>query len=237
MTRKTLALLLAALACAVIAAPARADVVTINTIDTSWLNPVGGTNIVINNTATLDTIRWGIGQTPAGPSGYNWLPTGTPFNATTDVLFALGTFTHVNKPIGANQAISSVDQSFSVGTFTSPATLTATFTFMHEETPNQTPCLYPGGPPCNDKVTITNALFNDPFTYNGTNYFFSLLGFSTNGGVTIDDEFITQEGQNNSAQLYAIITHEPIGGVPEPTSLVLLGGGLLAAAARRRLRR
>ena len=65
MTRKTLVLLLAALACAVIAAPARADVVNINTIDTAWVNPVGGANIVINNVPGHADDPLGDSATPA----------------------------------------------------------------------------------------------------------------------------------------------------------------------------
>jgi len=238
MTRKALAITLAALAGATMAAPARADLITIDTISTAWQNPVGGANIVINNTAGLDTIRWGTGQTPAGPSGYNWLPEATPFVAPSEVPFSLGTFTHVNQPISATaDAITSVDQAFTVGTFQSPATLSATCLFSHEEIFNGLPCAYPCTTPCADRVTVSDAFFNAPFLYNDIPHFFTLLGFSTDGGATISTVFVTQEGMNNNADLYAIITHTPVGEVPEPTSLVLIGSGLLAAAARKRLRR
>jgi hypothetical protein len=238
MTRKAVAITLAAIAGAMVAAPAHADLVTIDTVDTAWQNPVGGANIVIVNTAGLDTIRWGTGQTPAGPSGYNWLPMGTPFVAPSEVPFSLGVFTHVNQPISSGaDAIASVEQAFTVGTFASPATLSATFLFGHEETFNGLPCAYPSTTPCADRVTVSNAFFNAPFVYNGIDHFFTLLGFSTDGGATFSTEFVTQEAGNNNADLYAIITHTPVGDVPEPTSLVLIGSGLLAAAARRRFRR
>ncbi len=64
-------------------------------------------------------------------------------------------------------------------------------------------------------------------------YYFSVLGFSQNGGVTISNVFQTQENAANTSLLYAVVTDQPIG-TPEPGTLLLVGSGALAAARRRR---
>ena len=63
-------------------------------------------------------------------------------------------------------------------------------------------------------------------------YFFNLLGFSVDGGVTFQSVFSSPEGGHNSALLYGQLTTEPV--VPEPASLLLLGGALTAVATRLR---
>jgi len=63
-------------------------------------------------------------------------------------------------------------------------------------------------------------------------YFFNLLGFSVDGGLTFQSVFSSPEGGHNSALLYGQLTREQV--VPEPANLLLLGGGLTALATRLR---
>ncbi|HEY7819618.1 MAG TPA: PEP-CTERM sorting domain-containing protein, partial [Vicinamibacteria bacterium] len=65
-------------------------------------------------------------------------------------------------------------------------------------------------------------------------FFFNLLGFSTDGGLTFNNVFTSPEGGSNSASLYGQITLSPI---PEPVSLLLLTTGLAAVALSERRRR
>ena len=228
-------ILLATAMLAISAGVANADVVTIDTIVDNWQNAVGGGGTVSYNNQlnpNADTVSWG-GNLGNGQSSYVWDSNNTAFNVTTGTNFSLGQFTHNNKPIAAGTSITSVDLAFSVGTFEAPASLSATFQFSHDETPNSGTCTYPSVTPCADRVTITNAFFNAPIVDNGgTNYFFTLLGFSIDGGNTISNQFVTQEGVANNAQLYAIITTAPVpdGGA----TLALLGGALMGLGMLRR---
>ena len=229
------------LAFAVFASVAGADTISISSVDGTWSGALPPGCCTIDNVSDPRTIRWGEPAGGGGQSGYDWSSTPTPFDVVADSgPFSLGVFVHQNFPIFA-PVLTSVNLDFSldfdpVGSPVPPG-LGGQFLFTHEETPNAGPCAYGDstGTGCDDRVGVTTPLINAPFTYDGGNNFFSLLGFSTDGGTTISPFFVTGESQSNEAQLYATITSTPIG-VPEPSSVLLLGIGLAVTACRYRLR-
>jgi hypothetical protein len=215
---------------------ATAALIPITLVDGDWQNAVSsdGGPITISNsglTGGLSTARWGTpAGTPSGQSGYDFLSRTTPFDANSNgVAFSLGDFTHQNYPITGTTLVS-IQLLFNLG-IDGLAALPATFYFTHEETPNTPPCAYGGL--CNDRVTLVDPVLNDNFSYNGHSYYFSLLGFSQDGGVTIDTHYITEEGKLNTSSLYGTITETPIA-TPEPLTLVLLGSALLGLVGLRR---
>ena len=213
-----------------------AATIPITLVDGDWQNAIPG--VTINNSGAsggLSTARWGTpAGTPSGQSGYDFLSRSTPFNAISDgTRFSLGVFTHQNYPI-TGPSLNSIQLLFNLGiTGATPASLSATFNFTHEETPNSPPCAYPGDPACSDRVTLSNLILDAPFSYGGNPYFFSLLGFSQDGGITTSSAFITREGLRNDASLYGVITEIPHT-TPEPITLVLLGSALLGLVGLRR---
>jgi PEP-CTERM motif len=198
----------------------------------SWANPVLNTaTFVINNVAGqgTDTLRYGEPATTSGQSGYDFTPTADIINVALGTAFLLGTFTHLNQPVVGG--LLSIDYMFGFSTNGAPATLSNTFHFLQTDTANvegQCPA-GPQGPSlsiCDDFVNISSASLNQPIIVGGDTYHFNLLGFSSDGGVTINSDYQSPEGTNNSVGLYAIV-------IPEPGSLALLTLGLLGFAGLR----
>jgi len=216
---------------------------TVTNIIGNWTNANAGSGATLVDAAAqgTDTARWGT-DAGSGQSGYNFTPagnktigTGTP--GTLGVPFLLGTFQHLNNPI-TSPFLTTIDYNLSFTTNGIAASLGTLIHFSHNETPNNTPCAAgPDGPSvtvCDDFVTVSESFPDQNVNVGGTLYFFNLLGFSKNGGVTINNTFQSAEGSTNSAGLYAIVTLTPIN-TPEPDALLLLGTGLggVALIARK----
>ena len=120
-------------------------------------------------------------------------------------MFPVATFTHRNFPV-ADPSLTSVQLDFVLdflvnGVQTGP--LTFTFTFNHEETPNnQDPCPYPTDPGegCTDRVTFIDAPDPTTFTVGGKTYTLTMTFLDEDGNPVT--EFITDEGgAGNTADL------------------------------------
>jgi len=108
------------------------------------------------------------------------------------------------------------------------------YTFGIDETPNVFgTCVYPSTTPCADKISFTNPTPPSAFfSIGGVDHTLQILGFSTDGGASITPEFISQEGTDNSADLYARLRARS--DVPAPGALSLFAIGLAGLATRRR---
>jgi len=206
---------------ALTAVPAGAGPFDLTNISATWENPTGGTSVT---GAGTNSITWGDGVAP--DSGYLFAAGVDTLNALVGVPLLLGEFTHFNEVIPVPN-LTGVDLNFSFDTNGLPGSVNAVFPFAHDETPNNT-----GTSPADDDiVTIITPLVNVPILVGTDLYFFNLLGFSTDGGLTFQNVFSSPEGGHNTARLYGQLTTEP---VPDPASLLLFGGALTAVAMRMR---
>lgn len=145
---------------------------------------------VIANGVPTSSISWG---TTTGPqSGYD-----VTITIPNPAMFPVVDFSHRNFPV-SDPSLTQVDLDivldFQVnGVPTGP--LTFTFTFTHEETPNnQVPCPYPTPPGqgCTDRVVFFSAPAPTTFTVGGKTYTLGMTFLDASGNPI--SEFITAEG-------------------------------------------
>lgn len=197
----------------------------------SWIDPNTTENVVVDNNDMngAATIRWGeaffVDDTPSqfsfngqGSDGdAGWMATlATPF--------LIGDFTYQNSvTLTQDTEFTGVDLSISLS-ISNPIGLTqlSTFDFNVTNTPNLTGDDVLDG----DIVTVVNSTSPESFSYLGNDYVLQLLGFSSDNGTTIRNDFSSPENGIAQAGIFAEIT--TLGAVvPEPSSFALLAMGLI----------
>lgn len=222
---------LMATACAALIASATlasAATVEISSITGSWQNTVTAGGGTANGEGT-SSITFGSGTST--PSGYDFAATATPFTAGNP--FDLGVFTHNNFVIFGG-ALQSADLLVNVmGTIDGTAfSLAPIFSFIHDETPNSTPCDPVGSTICPDVVSIANAQdLSEVVTVGGEDFTVTIEGFSHDGSIV--SAFTTEEGTANSATLVASITAPAPVPLPAAGWALLMGVGALGAMRKR----
>lgn len=200
-----------------------AQALTLNSSVGTWGSVTGGSSINYTTVGLEQQVRWGDPATLNGQSGLGFTGIGALL-LNPGSLFQVGTLRHFNQPIWSGTAASAVDLSISLN-FLEAGLQTFDFSFDIDETPNSGTCAYFSVTPCADKVSWASALPAQSFVASGVEYTLELLGFSSTLGGPLVADFISQEGGNNTAYLYAKVTEVPSEDVPEPLGIL----GVLAA--------
>ncbi|MFB2839776.1 choice-of-anchor K domain-containing protein [Floridanema evergladense] len=198
-------------------------------------NPSGSTVISSQNGGTNNRLSWGRTDNCGGsctPFNNYVQYDNVSFNAEVNALFNIGNFSYRN---GSVWDAFDGDFPLSLSLFLiNPFSSTRNFNFLFNilNTPNTTENPVLDG----DRLRFSTAgLSSESFNYDGVDYTLELVGFSTDGGRTIVNEFNSPEGSIASASLYGKITAiipPTQQSVPEPAStLGLLALGVLGAGS------
>jgi hypothetical protein len=209
------------------------QVIDIHSVSGIWSSANPGAGVSGVNTGT---IAWG----NLVPPELEDVPAGQ--------FFKLGVFVHKNNPIYSPFLSSAVlDVTINMAVPANgpggPSNLTKTFqyNFAHDETNNggyRGNCPYGGANyqginyyGCADQVLISNPLATQSFTVGNILYTLK-VGFSTDGGKTIKDTFLTKEKKDNYAKLYGKFETSTV--VPEPSFYAFLSLGIAGICVRAR---
>lgn len=205
--RRTTVLGVAALTLAFASLAPAAQAFTLNSTSGNWSNPNGGNFIEYQTVEQENQVRWGF---PAywvetgGKSGLGFLGVGATELAVGEV-FNLGRLRHYNKTIWYG-APGQVDLSLNLD-LGGVGVKSFNYALDIEETPNEVgTCAYASVTACADRITWTNAIASESFFVDDIEYTLELTGFSAAVGGVLVDEFISQEGGNSDAFLYAKLT-------------------------------
>ena len=194
------------------------------------------------NPGDSDSVNWGVSASAtsgcAPQSGYDF--TGiTNTNYVPSGVLDIGDFVHRNQPVfGPSITGVELNMQIRLDDGFGPQTVATVINFTHDETDNgANPCPYTpnNANGCSDRVSFPVS-FTTPVILNGTSYALQVLGFSIDGGNTFINDFVTLEGANNKADIYARLVVAagdcpPDCGtvpLPAPLGLLALGGGLVA---------
>lgn len=217
---------------------ANAATVTVTSVSGVWSSGVQTNGNAPTGIGT-SSISWGIPVTPRLYSGYTFAATGVPFSPVAESTFTFGTLTHNNFPIYAPSLSSAVlDLTVAVDIGGTSQNLTAQYLFSHNETTNTAGTCPAGSVTVCDDIVSFSPIYSsfDTINVDGVEYTFVLDNFVNSDGVSVSN-FLTAEGQANTAQLVGRFTSEiPLPAVPVPAAFPLLVGaiGALGFVARRK---
>ncbi|MBN1537101.1 MAG: choice-of-anchor K domain-containing protein [Anaerolineales bacterium] len=201
--------------------------------DGTWSNASGSggtpTCLVYTNTPATtdenfvhygdDDFAWGCPGSTDNQSGFGYDGT-EGITVTPGDVFLLGQFAHYNQPIVVwnNNNLTQADLTIALDFEDPDINTSLDFTVQLDETTNEEPCVYPGSTICPDKVDLSDPIADQTFgPIEGKYYKLQIVGFAPGTADTCEyvagetiNQFITEEGQENYACLFArMLVEEP----------------------------